>query len=278
MSRSAPQTRSTPARSTLDRGPIEAGRLQIRQFPCLNDNYGFLIHDPISGETAAIDTPDADRYRVELEAAGWKLTQIWNTHWHPDHAGGNMTLKAATGARISGPAGEADRIQGLDRVLVEGDTVSLGAVQAEVIDVPGHTSGHIAFYLPAISTAFVGDTLFALGCGRLFEGTPDQMWASLSKLKALPEDTHVFCAHEYTAANARFALTIEPANPHLLAYAEEVTARRAAGEPTVPTTIGRERAANPFLRADQPGLQAAMGHPGDAIATFAEIRGRKDRF
>lgn len=252
--------------------------LEIHQFPCLNDNYGFLAHDPATGETAAIDTPDADKYLAEAAAKGWTITQIWNTHWHPDHAGGNEKIKATTGCTITGPAGEAAKIPGIDRAVKTGDTVSLGNLTAKVIDVPGHTLGHIAFHLASEAVAFVGDAVFALGCGRVFEGTPQMMWDSLSKLKALPPETMLYCAHEYTAANARFAVTVDPDNAALTAYVDEITAKRDRGEWTVPTQLRRELATNPFLRADDAGLQAAMGHAGDAVATFAEIRGRKDKF
>lgn len=250
----------------------------VHMFPCLSDNYGFLIHDPETGETACIDTPEADRILAEAEAKGWRITQIWNTHWHPDHAGGNEKIKAETGCHVTGPAGEADRISIIDRTVSQGDTVRLGAIEVQVLDTPGHTSGHIAYYVPSISTAFVGDTLFALGCGRLFEGTPGQMWASLTKLRALPDNTTIYCAHEYTAANAAFALSVDPENQSLIDYAEDVQKKRAAGAPTVPTTIAREKAANPFLRADILPFQKAMGHAGDAVATFAEVRKRKDNF
>lgn len=252
--------------------------LKIHQFPCLSDNYGYLAHDPASGETAAIDTPDADKYLAEAEAQGWTITQIWNTHWHPDHAGGNLKIKAATGATITGPKGEAEKIPGLDREVGGGDTVTLGDLTAHVIDVPGHTLGHIAYHIPSEKTAFVGDAVFALGCGRVFEGTMAMMWESMKRVKALPADTMLYCAHEYTQANARFAETIETGNAALADYVAEVNARRAKGERTVPMPLARELATNPFLRADVPELQAAMGHAGDAVATFAEIRGRKDRF
>jgi len=251
--------------------------LEVHQFPCLSDNYGFLAHDSESGETAAIDTPDAEKYLAEAAAKGWSITQIWNTHWHPDHAGGNERIKAETGCTITGPAGEADRIAGLDRTVKSGDTVSLGRLEARILDVPGHTLGHIAYHVPPAGTAFVGDALFALGCGRIFEGTPAMMWDSLTRLKALPPETVIYCAHEYTQANARFAITVDPDNPALQAYVADVDARRARGAWTVPTTLEKELAANPFLRADDPALQSAMGHSGDAVATFAEIRGRKDR-
>ncbi|MDP3740607.1 MAG: hydroxyacylglutathione hydrolase [Hyphomonadaceae bacterium] len=250
----------------------------VHMFPCLKDNYGFLLHDPDSGETACIDTPEADRILAEADAKGWKITQIWNTHWHPDHAGGNAAIKAATGCSITGPRGEAAKIPTLERQVVEGDTVKLGSVTARVLDTPGHTAGHIVYHLPEHSIAFVGDTLFALGCGRLFEGTAQQMWTSLGKLRALPDDTTVYCAHEYTQANANFALSVDGENPALRSYADEVAAKRAKNIPTVPTTMGKEKKANPFLRADDPKLQAFVGHPGDIVATFAEVRERKNRF
>jgi hydroxyacylglutathione hydrolase len=251
---------------------------QVHMFPCLQDNYGFLLHDPDSGETACIDTPEADRILAEAEEQRWRITQIWNTHWHPDHAGGNARIKAATGCRILGPRGEVQKIGDMDRELAEGDVVQLGSTSAHVLDTPGHTAGHIVYVVNGHPIAFVGDTLFALGCGRLFEGTPEQMWASLGKLRALPDDTRVYCAHEYTESNARFAVSVDPGNADLAAYAARVSALRAEGRPTVPTTIGVERAANPFLRADDPRLQAAMGFAGDAVATFAEVRERKNRF
>jgi hydroxyacylglutathione hydrolase len=251
--------------------------LQVHQFACLDDNYGYLLHDPASGETACIDTPDADAYLREAAAKGWTITQIWNTHWHPDHAGGNAAIKAATGCTITAPAAEADKIEAIDRTVGHGDTVSLGAFTATVIDVGGHTNGHIAYHLPDGAHAFVGDAVFALGCGRMFEGTPSQFWASLSRIKALPAETTLYCAHEYTASNARFALHADPDNAALQAYAEEVTDKRARGEWTVPTRLDKELAANPFLRADDPAMQAKWGG-GDAVATFAALRAAKDSF
>ncbi|MEO0983516.1 MAG: hydroxyacylglutathione hydrolase [Pseudomonadota bacterium] len=252
--------------------------LQVRQFPCLSDNYGYLAHDPGTGETAVIDTPDADEILKQADEAGWKITAIWNTHWHPDHAGGNLRIKDATGCEIIGPAGEAEKIPGIDRAVGMGDTVALGTQTAQVLDVGGHTLGHIAYHLPASASAFVGDALFALGCGRMFEGTPEQFWASLKRLRDLPAETTLYCAHEYTQANARFAESVDPDNAALADYIAEIDAKRSKAEPTVPTVLAREIETNPFLRADDPAMQAAMGHPGDAVATFAEIRGRKDRF
>jgi hydroxyacylglutathione hydrolase len=251
--------------------------LEIHQFACLADNYGFLVHDSDSGETACIDTPDADAYLREAAAKGWQITQIWNTHWHPDHAGGNAAIKAATHCTIVAPASEAGKIAGIDRAVGHGDTVSLGDFTADVIDVGGHTSGHIAYYLPEGGVAFVGDAVFALGCGRMFEGTAPQFWESLSRIKALPPETTLYCAHEYTQSNARFALHADPDNPALQDYARKVAELREQGVPTVPTTLARELAANPFLRADDADMQARWGG-GDAVATFAALRAAKDSF
>ncbi|MET0251661.1 MAG: hydroxyacylglutathione hydrolase [Novosphingobium sp.] len=252
--------------------------LEVHQFPCLSDNYGFLLHDTASGETACIDTPDADAYLVEAANRGWQITQIWNTHWHPDHAGGNAEIKQLTRCTITAPAAEAGRIVGVDRSVADGDVVRLGEHEARVIDVGGHTLGHIAYHLPDAGIAFVGDSLFALGCGRMFEGTASQFWASLSRLRALPPATTLYCAHEYTASNAKFALHAEPDNAALQAYAAEVEQRRGRGEPTVPTRLDRELAANPFLRAADPAMQERWGTPGDPIATFAALRAAKDSF
>lgn len=251
--------------------------LEVHQFPCLSDNYGFLLHDPASGKTACIDTPDADAYLREAAAKGWQITHIWNTHWHPDHAGGNEAIKAATGCTVIAPAAEAEKIAGIDQTVSHGDIVSLGEYETQVIDVGGHTLGHIAYHLPAGGIAFVGDSVFALGCGRMFEGTPPQFWESLSRIKALPPETLLYCAHEYTASNAKFALHADPDNKALQDYAGAVEVARAADKPTVPTTLARELAANPFLRADDADMQARWGG-GDAVATFAALRGAKDNF
>lgn len=244
--------------------------LTVRQFPCLSDNYGFLIRDDATGQTACIDTPDVAAILKQLEAFGGRLDFILNTHWHPDHAGGNAEIQAATGCIIVGPQ-EVERISTIDRLVVEGDVVDLGETRLTVIDTGGHTLQHITYFDAADHIAFVGDTLFAMGCGRLFEGTPAQMWGSLQKLAALPEDTTIYCAHEYTASNARFALSVDP-SPVLKARAEAVFAARERDEPTVPTTIALEKATNPFLRAPllRPGLSA--------IEAFAEVRGAKDNF
>jgi hydroxyacylglutathione hydrolase len=248
--------------------------LEVRQFACLTDNYGFLIRDRATGRVASIDSPDADAILAELKASGWgRLDQVLNTHWHPDHAGGNAKLKAETGCALVGPA-EVEQIAPLDRIVHDGDTVELGPTRLSVIATPGHTLGHIVYWNAADQIAFVGDTLFALGCGRLFEGTAEQMWESLGRLAALPEATTVYCAHEYTAANARFALSVDDA-PAVRARAEAVFAARAAGRPTVPTTIGEEIATNPFLRA--PRLAAFAAQPTPAAA-FGAARAAKDGF
>ena len=253
--------------------------LLIRQFPCLSDNYGFLVHDPETGETATIDTPDADRILAEADAAGWRITQIWNTHHHFDHAGGNAAVRAATGARIIAPGYDAHRITDIDVPVSDGDTVALGRHEARVLFTPGHTLGHVCYHFADDRIAFVGDTLFALGCGRLFEGSPEQMWTSLSRLAAWPEETRIYCAHEYTQANAAFALSVDPDNRDLQAYAAAVEAERARGEPTVPTTIGAELAANPFLRPADPAIRKRLGlEAADDATVFAEIRRRKDNF
>jgi len=244
--------------------------LTIHQFPCLSDNYGFLVRDTATGLAASIDTPDADAILEQLAALGWELALILNTHWHPDHAGGNAKVKAATGATVIGPA-EVEKIAPVDRKVAGGDTVALGATHFTVIESGGHTLGHVAYHDAADGVLFVGDTLFALGCGRLFEGTPQQMWGSLSRLTALPDDTTVYCAHEYTAANARFALSVDDA-PALRDRAQAVFAARERGQPTVPTTIGLEKATNPFLRA--PLLRPHLP-PAEA---FGEIRAAKDGF
>lgn len=250
--------------------------LEIHQFPCLSDNYGYLVHDPASGETAAIDTPDGNEYLRQAEAKGWRITQIWNTHWHPDHAGGNAAIVEATGAKIIAPQ-EVERISPIDRVVSQDDTVQLGDFTAEVIDVSGHTNGHIAYYLPAAGVAFVGDSVFALGCGRMFEGEPRQFWGSLERIKALPPETTLYCAHEYTQSNAKFALHADPENAALQDYAAEIDAKRAKGEWTVPMGLARELATNPFLRADDPAMQARWGGTSPE-QTFAALRAAKDNF
>jgi hydroxyacylglutathione hydrolase len=248
-------------------------------FPCLQDNYGFLAHDPGTGETAAIDTPDPDAYLGEAQRAGWRITQIWNTHHHPDHAGGNEVLKAATGARVIGPGKDRARIPAIDHGVVEGDVATLGRKTARVLETPGHTRGHIVYVFDQEGVAFVGDTLFALGCGRLFEGSPEVMWPSLQKLLALPDETRLYCAHEYTQANARFALTIEPGNAALKARAAEIDAARAAGRPTVPTTLGLEKATSPFLRPHSAEIRTRLGlEQASDVDVFGAVRRAKDVF
>jgi len=245
--------------------------LEIRQFPCLSDNYGFLVRDADTGMVATVDTPDADAILRELEASGWgRLDLILNTHWHPDHAGGNARLKAETGCEIAGPA-EVERIAPLDRRVAGGETVTLGATAFQVMASGGHTLEHVAYWSEADAVAFVGDTIFAMGCGRLFEGTAEQMWGSLQALAALPPRTRLYCAHEYTAANARFALSIDP-DPGVKARAQAVFDARERGEPTVPTTVDLERATNPFLRA--PSLVEAASQ----AEAFAKVRAAKDAF
>lgn len=253
--------------------------LEIHMFPCLADNYGYLVHDRESGTTAAVDTPDAEAIRAQLEAKGWRLTHILNTHHHADHAGGNLRLKAATGCTIVGPRADAARIPGIDVEVDEGDVLELGPHRVEVLDTPGHTRGHIVYYLPDDKVGFVGDTLFAMGCGRLFEGTPAQMWGSLQKIMRWPDDTRIYCAHEYTQANARFALTVEPRNEALVSRAAEVARLRAEQRPTIPTTLAVEKATNPFLRAASPHLRETVGLPDASdVEVFAKTRQLKDVF
>jgi hydroxyacylglutathione hydrolase len=226
-----------------------------------------------------IDTPEVAPINAALEDKGWRLTHILNTHHHFDHAGGNEALKKQWGCTVVGAANDAERIPGIDVGVADGDRFPFGSTSALILEVPGHTVGHIAYYFEEDGIAFVGDTLFALGCGRLFEGSPAQMWSSLGKLMALPDDTVVYCAHEYTQANARFALTVEPGNPALRRRSEEIDKLRAAGKPTVPTTIGLEKATNPFLRPDSENLRETVGMAeGDLVAVFAETRRRKDSF
>jgi len=232
--------------------------MEIVRIPALSDNYIWLVHEPESGETTVVDPAVAEPVLAAAEQRGWKIGQIWNTHWHPDHTGGNAAIKAATGALVAGPAAEAARIPTLDRTVREGDRVRLGALEASVLEVPAHTAGHIAYHFGSEGVLFIGDTLFAMGCGRLFEGTAAQMHANMTRLAALPPRTQVYCAHEYTLSNGRFAVTAEPDNADIAARLEVVAAARAAGEATVPTTIALERATNPFMRASSADALAAL--------------------
>ncbi len=258
--------------------------IEIHMFPCLNDNYGFLVHDQESGFTAAVDTPEAETILAELSKKNWNLTHIFNTHHHADHAGGNIAIKEATECLIIGPRADASRIPGIDKLVGDGDEFLLGGHPVRIFDTPGHTRGHIIYYLPEDGVAFVGDTLFAMGCGRLFEGTPAQMWNSLQKLTQLPDDTEIYCAHEYTQANARFALSVEPGNQALIDRAREVDSLRARNEPTVPTTLGLEKATNPFLRPMSLEISTNVGLGGsgteevDLVEVFARTRALKDSF
>ncbi len=237
--------------------------IEIVQLACLQDNYGFLLHEPESGTTASIDTPDPQAILTALAERNWDLHYIWNTHHHWDHIGGNEALQKATHCKIFGPA--HDGIRGLDKKLQEGDKVQLGKTSFSVLEIGGHTKGHIGYYSADEAVAFVGDTLFSMGCGRLFEGTPTQMWQSLQKLMRLPKQTKIYCAHEYTEQNARFALSIDTNNPALKKRADEVTKLRKQGKPTIPTNIAQELATNPFLRAKN-------------ADDFARIRKAKDNF
>jgi len=252
---------------------------QTYLFPCLTDNFGVLLHDPQSGATAAIDAPEARPVEAALAKTGWKLTDILVTHHHGDHTAGIGELKALYNCRVIAPRNEAQRIAHVDETVGEGDAVRVGALTGRVIDTPGHTAGHVSYFFPADQLAFVGDTLFSIGCGRVIEGNPEMMWQSLLKLRNLPDDTKFYCGHEYTDANIRFAKTIEPNNKALAARAEEVKKLLAAGTPTIPATIGAEKAENPFLRADVPEVAQSVGLAGSpAWKVFAEIRERKNRF
>ncbi len=253
--------------------------LVIHAVPALTDNYVYLIRDAASGAVGAVDPSVAAPVLAALSGLGWRLTHILNTHHHWDHTGGNLELKERTGCIVVGPKADEARIPGIDVALREGETYDFGAARAEVFDIPGHTRGHIAFYFPESRALFCGDTLFSLGCGRLFEGTPAQMWDSLCKLRRLPADTEIYCGHEYTESNARFALTLDPGNAALQARANEAARLRREGRPTVPAIMESERAANPFLRADDPLIARAAGiETADPVAVFAEVRRRKDNF
>lgn len=253
--------------------------LQIEQVPVLSDNYVYLIYDPATQACACVDPAESAPVKRRLDELGWRLTHIFNTHHHHDHIGGNLTLKQAYECQIVGADNDRARIDGIDVGVKDGDVFEFGSTRAHVFEVPGHTRGHIAFWFEDDHALFCGDTLFALGCGRLFEGTPAQMWHSLSKLKQLPDETRVYCAHEYTQANAQFALTIDPTNAALISRAREIDDLRAQGQPTVPARLGMEKATNPFLRPDETNVQKTLDMVGkDSVEVFAEIRRRKDNF
>ncbi len=239
--------------------------IEIVRIPVLSDNYVWLVHEPLSGETVVVDPAVAAPVLAAAEERGWTISQIWNTHWHPDHTGGNAEIAAATGCLITGPAAEEERIPTLNRKVKGGESVAIGGLRADVIDVPAHTAGHIAYHLPDAKAVFVGDTLFAMGCGRLFEGTAEQMFENMQRLAQLPPETAVYCAHEYTLSNGRFALVAEPDNAAIAARMAHVEAARARGDATVPTTIAEELATNPFMRAK-------------TATELAERRAAKDRF
>ena len=253
--------------------------LEILVLPARQDNYIFLLHDADSGETAVVDPADAEPVEAALRSRGWSLDQVLNTHHHNDHVGANRELKARHGLRITGPAADRERIPAIDRAVGEGDRVAVGRYSATVMDVPGHTRGHIAYLFEEAGAAFVGDTLFSIGCGRMFEGTPPVFWRSLSRLRSMPAGTRIYCAHEYTQSNIRFARTVDPHNPALLARAEQVETLRARGEPSIPALLANELLANPFLRCDRPEIAAAVGMDlADPAAVFGALRAAKDGF
>ena len=253
--------------------------LEILQIPVLSDNYVYLVREPQSGAVGVVDPAVPEPVLQEADRLGWTITHILNTHHHGDHVGGNRKIKAATGCTIVGPRADAGRIPGIDIQVGDGDTYEFGAAKATVFDVPGHTRGHIAFWFADSHALFCGDTLFALGCGRMFEGNPQQFWTSLSKLRALPDETRVYCAHEYTQANARFALSVDSGNAALVDRSKRIDEARARNEPTVPSLLGEEKATNPFLRVDDATLAANVGLAGgDPVTVFAEVRARKDSF
>ncbi len=253
--------------------------LEIVQIPVLSDNYVYLLHDAPSGQTAVVDPAVTAPVLAAAQQRGWRISHILNTHHHGDHVGGNLEIKQATGAKVIGPAYDPDRIPGLDQPVDEASGAVFAGHDARVFFVPGHTRGHIAYHFAGSAALFCGDTLFSIGCGRLFEGTPQQMWSSLLKLRALPDETRVYCAHEYTESNCRFAVTVDPGNAALAQRTAEVRAARQAGQPTVPSTLGSEKACNPFLRADQPALMQRFAAAGsEPAAVFGAIRAAKDTF
>ncbi|WP_279481893.1 hydroxyacylglutathione hydrolase [Aureimonas sp. SK2] len=251
----------------------------IRQFPCRRDNFGVLLHDPETGNTLSIDAPEETPILQALEREGWRLTHILTTHHHDDHTAANEALKARFDAEIVGPEAERARIPGIDRGVRGGDRLSIGSLVFEVIDTPGHTAGHVSYFVPGAGVLFAADTLFSLGCGRLFEGDAATMWESLKRLRALPDETLLYSGHEYTATNARFALDVDPGNLLLQERVKEVEALRVRGEATLPVELGREKRTNPFLRADDPELQAAFDMAGaDPVAVFAALRTKRNGY
>jgi hydroxyacylglutathione hydrolase len=253
--------------------------LEIVQIPVLIDNYIYLIHDPVSQDTAAVDPAEAQPVLDILASKGWKLSYILNTHHHWDHVGGNLELQQHTGCQVIAPLADRHRIPGIDQGVSEGDTIALGGHVARVMFTPGHTLGHVVYHFADDHLLFCGDTLFVMGCGRLFEGTPEQMWSSLQRLKALPPDTRIYCTHEYTQNNGQFALTLEPDNQALAEKMRQVAVLREYNRPTVPSTIGEELATNPFFREDSPSIQRSIGlREASPVQIFTEIRRLKDRF
>lgn len=253
--------------------------LDIVTIPCRTDNYAYLLRDPSSGAVAVVDAPDASAIEAALDARGWTLDTILITHHHEDHVAGVGRLRERFGARVVGAAADANRLPALDEAVAEGDTVMVGTRAGRVIEVPGHTIGHIAYYFGSDAALFSADSLMVMGCGRLFEGSPEQMWTSLTALASLPDDTQIHSGHEYAESNLRFALSIDGENPELRQRADAIAALRAAGHPTVPAPLSLERATNPFLRASDPDLKARLGMAGASDAqVFAEICRRKDRF
>ncbi len=250
--------------------------LEFFQFPYMADNYGVLVHAPATGETACVDAGDADAALAALKDTGWTLSEIWVTHHHADHTAGLAALKQATGSRVVGPAKQSAPIKGIDTAVSEGDAMTFGGVKVEVLHTPGHTTDMINYYLPSENALFAGDTLFTLGCGKLFEGTAPMMWDSLNKLMKLPADTTMYCSHEYTQENAAFAITVDPSNPALLERIKKVDALRADNQPTVPSTIGEELATNPFFRASDSAIRGVLGmQDATDVEVFTEIRKRR---
>ncbi len=253
-------------------------KLEIHQFPCLSDNYGVLIRDPERGAVAAIDAPSADAVRKALKDTGWRLTYILITHHHADHTDGNLAIKAETGCVIIGPKAEAAKIPGIDTEVAEGNGFRFGGYTVEVLDTPGHTAGHISYVIRQANVGFVGDTLFAMGCGRVIEGTMEMMWGSLTKIAKLPPQMELYCGHEYTVSNAKFGVTIEPENAALAKRLEDVLALRAAGKATLPTRVDTELATNVFLRPHVPAIRKRLTMPdAEDWQVFGEIRERKNK-